>query len=296
MKPNKAFHRTAHKAPPVNADVGHKCIMNNTLFLYLDILGFTELIKTPDRVDHIFKVLDSAALHRDSNYRAIAFSDTLLAYQLHDDLKGYTKANELMFLIELVQDIFLKLIGSGVFFRAIITEGSFNYSQLQNMQAYYGQALVEACHREKDIKGIGLYLDKRLEKYNQVFRYYPFSPDFHFIYLTHTLTRITPKKSELFEGAEIFADPEFPIPEEMLTLQDLQFGVYPEIIHLKEVFELKNSHPLSDVNAKHLAAWTMYELAYPKLVKSLEASNFSLNGVADMDWAPAKAHYEQSRD
>lgn len=270
--------------------------MKNTLFLYLDILGFSKLVETPDRVDQIFKALDAAALHRDSNFRALAFSDTLLAYHLHDDLKGYTKANELMFLIELVQDIFLKLIGSGVHFRAIITEGAFNYSQLRHMQAYYGKALIEASQKEKEIKGIGLYLDKRLEKYNQVFRYHPFSPEYHFICLTHTLTILTPKKHEVFEGSEIFVDPDFPIPGEVLTFQDLQFMVYPEILHLKEVFGLKDSHPLPEVRAKYLAAWRMYEHAYPKLVKSLEASNFGLNGVADMDWAPAKAYFDESRE
>lgn len=269
--------------------------MHKTLFLYLDILGFSELIKTPSRVDQIFAVLDTAALHRDSNFRAIAFSDTLLAYHTRDGLKGSSKAVELMFLIELVQDIFLRLIGSGTYFRAVITEGAFHHSQLQNMQAFYGQALIDAYQKEKAITGTGLYLDRRLEQYDQVFRHRPYSSDFLFVCLTHTLTRLTPQKADLLEDAALFADPDFPIPGEVLASQGMEYMVYPEIVYLKDVFSLKDSHPLPDVREKHLVTWNMYEHAYPKLVKSLVECDFSANGVANMDWTSASEHFENSR-
>jgi|APTNR8051073442_1049403.scaffolds.fasta_scaffold00090_6 hypothetical protein len=268
--------------------------MNKTLFLYLDILGFSELIKTPRKADQLFATLDSAALHRDSNFRAIAFSDTLLAYHTHDELKGSGKAVELMYLIEMVQDIFIRLIGSGIYFRAIITEGAFHHSQLKHLQAYYGQALIEAYQKEKSIIGTGLYLDRKLDRFNQVFRSRPYSQDYSFVFLTHTITKLTPRLADVIEGFEVFADPDFPIPGEVLTMQDLHYGIYPEFLHLREVYTLRKSHPSPDIRAKHLATWDMYEQAYPKLIKSLIASECDVSGIADMDWSVAKNHFEES--
>jgi len=56
-----------------------------TLFLYLDILGFAELVKDGPRVERLFQILDSARLHTDSDYQTIVFSDTLLAYNRPED-------------------------------------------------------------------------------------------------------------------------------------------------------------------------------------------------------------------
>ena len=78
--------------------------MQSTFFLYLDILGFADLVEKSGEVEKLFRILDSAA---------IIFSDTVLAYNAHDSLTGTAKATEAMFLIELVQDLFLRLIGTG---------------------------------------------------------------------------------------------------------------------------------------------------------------------------------------
>lgn len=266
--------------------------MKNTLFLYFDILGFSELTKTPRRVDQLFRVLDSAALHRDAGFKAIVFSDTLLAYHLRDSLNGDIKANELMFLIDFVRDIFLRLIGSGIYFRAIITEGPFQFSELTNIKAFYGEALIDAYRKEKTIKGTGLYLDRRLEKYNQVYHTRPFSPCFHFVYLTHTLNGIIREQQLWPKAPRAITSDDYPIPSDYLTSQSLEFKVYPEVIHLQEIYGLKDSHPNPDVRTKHLATWCMYKNAFPMLTEILVACHFNPSGIANMDWTSARLLFE----
>jgi hypothetical protein len=269
--------------------------MEPTLFLYIDILGFSDLLKRTGQVQELFAILDKAALHRDSNYRAIVFSDTIVAYNIHRNLSGTNKAIELMFLIELTQELFLRLIGRGVFFRAIITEGEFQHTKLTNLEAYYGQALVDTYRAEKGLIITGLLLDKRLRKFNQVFRWRPFSDALDFVYLTHQLTRLTPSAKDLIMGPGCLADPEFPIPGIALTAPGIESMVYPEIVHFREVYDQMNDHPQPEVRAKFLATWNMYCLAYPKLTRSLLDHEFDPEGVARIDWTKAKQSFSEQR-
>ena len=90
--------------------------MRETLFLYIDILGFSEIVNDDALADRLFKIIDNARIHRDANFRAIVFSDTIIAYNIHSNIGAGHKATELMYLIEFAQDLFLRLIGSGIFF------------------------------------------------------------------------------------------------------------------------------------------------------------------------------------
>src|SRR4051812_30262351 len=69
--------------------------MESKLFLYIDSLGFSDIIKETTRVERLYSLIDQAALHRDSNYRAIVFSDTIVAYHTVPNLEGGSKATEL---------------------------------------------------------------------------------------------------------------------------------------------------------------------------------------------------------
>ena len=271
--------------------------MQSTLFLYIDILGFSDLIKDVSRVEHLYKILDNARLHSDSNYRAIVFSDTIIVYHAHSNLTGASKATELMFLIELTQELFLRLVGSGIFFRAVITEGSFHHKKLKNLEAFYGQALVDTYRAEKSIPSIGLFLDNKLRKFNQVFRWRIFSSQFDFIYLTHHSTCLTPTSEDslLPPGFDPFVNPEFPLPGLVLTSSAIEFMIYPEIIHFREVYREMNTHPDPNVRTKHLAAWNMYCLGYAKLMKSLVDHEFAPEGLAKLDWTEVKQQFEQGK-
>ena len=219
-------------------------IMQSTLFLYIDILGFSDLIKETTRVEQLYKIIDDARLHRDSNYRTIVFSDTIVEYNTHSNLTGKSKATELMFLMELTQELFLRLVGSGIFFRAVITEGSFHHKKLKNLEAFYGQALIDTYRAEKNLIGIGLFLDNKLRRFNQFFRWRTFSPQFDFIYLTQYSTDLTPTAEDLSSPFEPLADPDFPMSGLILTEFVSEFQIYPEILHFREVHNQMNTHQI----------------------------------------------------
>jgi hypothetical protein len=266
-----------------------------TLFLYIDILGFTDLIKDPDAVRRLFIIIDKAQLHRDVNFRCIAFSDTILAYNKNFDLDPKNKTNELMYLIELTQDIFLKLAGSGLFFRALITEGEFYCDHMEHIDAFFGQALIDTYRAEKNIIGTGLYLDRCLSSFNQVFQTRRFSDQYYFVYLTHFCSRLYRQCQPLFSEDNSTLNSDFPLPGSILARSELEFLIYPEIVYLRDVRRLMDDHPDPSVRAKHLATWRMYVLEYPRLIASLESHNMDAKGISDLDWTAAKNHFFNER-
>ena len=255
--------------------------MSKTLFLYIDILGFTDLVmNNAAGVARLFRIIDSGALHRDTCYKAIVFSDTVLVYNTVRDLSGNTKSNELMFLMELVQDLLYRITGSNIFFRAIITEDDFTHEKLGNLDAFYGPALINAYRAEKKIIGTGLFLQKSLEEYNLCFPHAEYSPEYDFIYLTqrcsslHSLSAFEKGKREI----------QFPIPPEIFLLMGLAAGIYPELIHFQEIYWNMQQNPDPRARAKHEFTWSRYELVYPSLMKTLVAHGFSPNALSNIDW------------
>ena len=267
--------------------------MNETLFLYIDILGFSELIKNKADVDLLFQIVDQARIHSDSKYKAIVFSDTIIAYNKNTNYSREAKEIEVMFLIELTQDIFSRLIGRDIYFRAIITEGEFSHNKLNNLEAYYGTALVNAYNAEKSLSGTGLFLDKKLRELNRVFRFKEFSKQFDYIFLTHVCSGIT---SWLSRNVDENEEPDFknyPLPADLLVDQGLEYLVYPELVHFSEIYKNMNNHPEPKVREKHLTTWNMYTQAYPGLTRSLVKYNFDPNGMAELDWSKAREMYEE---
>ncbi len=266
--------------------------MSKTLFLYIDVLGFSELVmRNPAGVARLFRIIDSGTLHRDSCYKAIVFSDTVLVYNTVRDLVGNTKSNELMFLIELVQDLLIRITGSNIFFRAIITEDEFTHEKLNNLDAFYGPALINAYRAEKKIVGTGLFLEKSLEQFNLCFPHEDSLPAHDFIYLTQKSSKLHSLAAFEKERKDI----EFPIPPEILPLLDMESGIYPELIHYSETFENMQNHPDPRVREKHRFTWSMYEKAYPSMMKALVRRKFSPTALSEIDWSAIEQGFRADR-
>ena len=77
--------------------------------MYLDFLGFTELIKDKSRVIELFSIIDDLHAHKDPNYKVIVFSDTMLIYNSINPKNDWYKKIELMYLIEFARDLLLRL-------------------------------------------------------------------------------------------------------------------------------------------------------------------------------------------
>lgn len=269
--------------------------MKSTLFLYVDVLGFSDLVEQKGEVEKLYKVIDSIALHRDQSYRAIVFSDTILAYNRFDSLQGQGKAIELMFLIEFTQDLLRRLVGSGIAFRAIIKEGEFHHEQMMNIEKFYGRTLIDAHRDEKNLIGTGLFLDVALRDFNQIFGYHPFSDRYDFIYLTQRLTVLTLRGSdgERNLSASKAGLIHYPVPGALIDGTDSEFGIYPEIMHLRDIYKNMTSHPVPAVRAKYLATWQMYVEGYPGLTDSFLKHGLQPTGVIDFDWSKAREHHDQ---
>ena len=69
--------------------------MEETLFLYIDILGFSNLIMNKKDVGQLYRIIDKAQIHHDSNFVTIVFSDTIIAYNKHRNLSNRSKATDL---------------------------------------------------------------------------------------------------------------------------------------------------------------------------------------------------------
>lgn len=269
-----------------------KSIMAETLFLYVDILGFTELVKHTDRVEELFRILDGARLHMDSNFRTIVFSDTILAYNRHVNLSNSAKAVELMYLIELTQELMHRLTGKGIFFRAVITQGNFVHAKLTHLEAYYGEALISANRAEKGLVGTGLFLDRKLRSLQNIFKFKAFSDQYDFVYLTHITSGLLSWRKREVDSDDDDNDASFPLPAELLTAAGIELMIYQELVHFREVHALMNCHTDPAVRAKHLATWNMYVHAYPGLMRELEARKFDFRALAELDWSEAKSKFE----
>src|SRR5882672_11004861 len=91
--------------------------------LYIDILGFADLVRRdPHQVEKIYGVLDTLNVHRHKVFRTIVFSDTVLVYNRQDPKPTDTAAHEYIvwYSIEFAEDLHHRLIGQGLYFRAVL--------------------------------------------------------------------------------------------------------------------------------------------------------------------------------
>ena len=62
-------------------------IMQKKYLLYIDILGFANLVsKKPKEVKKIYEVVNELNVHRQSEFKAIIFSDTILIYNKYNNI------------------------------------------------------------------------------------------------------------------------------------------------------------------------------------------------------------------
>lgn len=158
------------------SDIRHdlSVLKNGRYLLFLDILGFSDLVETKDP-EEIYSVIDSAleSFNRweelNQQFKTIYFSDTFLFYQEH---KGY---GDWAFLdIYAIGAMLLSaLLAQQIPARGSITFGEFEVRQASNgnHQIYYGKALIEAYKAERQEQWIGITIQpsawKPYESFNE---------------------------------------------------------------------------------------------------------------------------------
>jgi len=246
-------------------------------FLYLDILGFTELVrqKNGEVIVDLYEVIASLNANDHDAFRVVVFSDTVVVYNVNGGDAPEDASYLVMFLCEFVKDLLHRLTGRGIHFRAIITHGDFTHFELNGIPCFFGNALVDAHNAEKEIKAIGLFIDNRIVGHCDIFRSRQFNRNYSFVYVTQSL------KDPDFMGSE-----GFPIAADTIENTESEWQIYPEMFHLASMLAgAQNSAQPDAVREKYQASWELYRLEYPNLTQQLLASNNDIRSISPhVDW------------
>lgn len=241
---------------------------NSRFLLYIDILGFTEMTKSqPRKVARVYSILDELNVHRHNSFKTIVFSDTILVYNPTLAISDEERKYLVWFLIEFAEDLHHRLTGQDIYFRAILTTGSFNHYSLKNIDCFYGDALINAYTSEKKIPSLGLFIDKECNIYNQYFRTEEFDKEFSFVYLNRHLENLQTHSMGKF-------------PCEDFSISDYAPYVPWQVEFLKDVYKNMRTHTSPIVRLKFLTAWDFHARRYPEMTKILVENNFSLSSLA----------------
>ena len=98
--------------------------MSQKIFLYLDILGFKELVTNKSYlIDKIFEIINELHVYRDPKFETIVFSDTILIF--NNENEYFSKHLCITYLVEYAQRLFIRLAKYKIYFRGILTIGDF---------------------------------------------------------------------------------------------------------------------------------------------------------------------------
>jgi hypothetical protein len=233
--------------------------------LYIDILGFRDIVKnTPQKAHLIHDIMNKAFAQNHGDFKTLVFSDTMISYNLFK-LNGDKSMHEhaLMFLCEFAQDLLYSLSKHNIFFRGIIDYGVFEHRALNNMDSYFGNALINCYELEKNIPSMGLFITKQANKYQNIFKTACFSEETKFVYLQTHLDSL------------VYDD--FLVPFSVLeqttgtTLIEKEFNI------LQKIYEYSNSHINPIVRSKYLLYWYIQKKQYPFLFDKLVSNDFNVN-------------------
>lgn len=252
--------------------------MSDHFLLYIDILGFSEMTRRePRKVARVYAILDSLNVHRHRAFKTIAFSDTVLVYNPvlpgSDDDRDYL----VWYLIEFAEDLHHRLTGQDIYFRAVLTRGDFSHYTLENIECFFGEALINAYLREKEIPSIGLFIDGQCNKHNRYFRTAPFDNQLHFVYLNRSLEDLTKYTGDKY-------------PFRDRAIEDQAIYAPWQVRFLNDVYENMRNHPVPSVRTKFLTAWDFYAMRYPGMTQALIKGDFLLFALGGNDaWAKEEA-------
>jgi hypothetical protein len=249
--------------------------MSERFLLYLDILGFSDLKKSEIRT--LYKTIDKLNVFSHAPYfKSIVFSDTILVYNSNKFRNIRERNSAIMWMCEFAQDLFYRLIGKDIHFRALLTVGDFEHYKLKNIEAFFGEALAAAHKHEKEISCTGLLMDNRLAGYSDIFKTTPYDDKYHFVHIMQTLGTIS------------FLEAEYPISSELI----LPMGT--EFLHAYDLKYLQNIHRhMTNINlhprirAKYMGTWQMLRSISAPLMDAFERSGFNPRSVCDFDWSEA---------
>lgn len=248
--------------------------MDNKYLLYIDILGFSDMVKNDyGKIVKLFDYIDNLNVHRHDAFQTIVFSDTILIFNKETPLSTHDHENIVMFACEFVQDLMCQSVDLEVQFRAILTYGEFSYERLTNIDSYHGIALVNAYNKEKEINGIGLFLDKKIAEYNTIFKTTPFDKDLYFVFVTQSLERLHKY------------DYDIPISRFSIENELVCYDIEWESKILRTIRKNIDTQIDSRIRGKYIQTYYIYKQRYQKIIGVLEENDFDYKILSpDAEW------------
>lgn len=247
--------------------------MAKRYFLYIDILGFANIVNDKEKIKDIYRTIDNLNVFANEPYfKTIVFSDTILVYSK----PGFDMTNasgSVMWMCEWAQDLFVRFVSKDMHFRAILTFGDFEHEEMKHIEAFYGSALVQTYQQEKKIQGMGLYIDNDLVRYCNVFHTTMYSDELSFVHLMQSLDHISCKTEQ------------YPILPAALVSADLQNFNAANLVYLRNIHEHMSNLSLDPyIRSKYLHTWQMIRSRHADLLDMLARTNFDFKCISDLDW------------
>lgn len=257
--------------------------MKEKFLLYIDILGFSELVnKNSKSIKKIYEVVNQLNVHKHDAFQTIIFSDTILVYNKLETNTLHDKEYVVMFMVEFVQDLLFSGKSINLNFRAIITYGEFEHYKLKNTECYFGKSLVSAYMKEKEINGVGLFIDNDLVGFNKIFKTCKYNSKLKFVYLFQRMLRLKDYTEEVL-----------PLPKEFIEDTNEFWLLKDEIKILKKYFDELNNNEEPRVRAKYLQTYQFYRKLMPTIFDQLERTNFSISTInPNANWDELKEYDE----
>jgi len=256
--------------------------MDKRYLLYIDILGFSELIKSEERTRYLYKKIDSLNAHKHSVFQTIVFSDTILVYNKKPAQNKKEAEYIVWYATEFAEDLHFRLVGENIYFRAMLTFGEFDHYHLENTECFFGQALVDAYNSEKHIPSTGLFMDNECQKLNRYFKTREFDNNWHFVYLERNLQYL---KDMMYSG--------LPIRPEVIGDGEGLAHIVWALKYLQDINRnMRNDYP-PKVRVKYLTTWDFYHREYPEILDYLLENDFCLKSISPKyDWTEKQSHYD----
>lgn len=242
-------------------------------------LGSQKLVRThPSQVRELYGILDSLNVHEHDAFTTIVFSDTALVYNRVEPASENDHAYLVMYACEFAQDLLYRTIGTGVYFRAVLLHGEFHHEVLENIQSFYGSALIDAYELEKQIPSAGLFIHETCIAHNKIFPVSSFNAELSFVYLTQTLDTL-----QEYSGGHL------PLKDgQILEETDIHWRLAFDVRMLEETYAAMRTHEDPRVGVKFLTIWDLYMRRYPELLANLVAKRFALEAITPaIDWTAA---------
>lgn len=230
-------------------------------FLYIDILGFSEMVKEHSpKIPQIFDIFNGLNVHDHYAFRTIVFSDTIIVYNENNDMPNHYFVT---YLIEFAQQLFYELLSIGIYYRGLITYGDFEFHKLSNIQAYWGNALIETYSDESKLKGFGLFVRRDLSDDIVILDKIPVGEKYNFVFLCQSYINLNKKVNGILT-----------VDINLLTGTDEFDRIDEDLAFLREIAFLKDNHHCEKIREKYRTVYDWYKEKTPKFFEIFEQQGF----------------------